>query len=160
EAAGFKILYCRYTQGAAFWTVSVINELRALGVTEVSARRPSLENPLTPLLHVTFALLDFVRMPFSKTSQMNICLTWPDRPAFRIKSGIACRRRALLGRRRDRRHRRGGCGRREQAVGLPICAGPCRRGHSYSPYAMRFRRAILFEGSFRGNRDGKKTASS
>src|SRR5262245_33616468 len=75
EAAGFRILYCRYTQGAPFWTVSVINELRAWEVTEVSARRPSIENPLTPFLHMTFAMFDFMRMPFSKTSQMNICLT-------------------------------------------------------------------------------------
>lgn len=77
EANGFKILGCNYTQGAPFWTVSAINELRLLGLAEVSAHRPSLENPLTPFFHLAFAAFDFIRMPFSKTSQVNIYLTLP-----------------------------------------------------------------------------------
>jgi 2-polyprenyl-3-methyl-5-hydroxy-6-metoxy-1,4-benzoquinol methylase len=77
EAAGFEVLDCKYTQGAPFWTVSAINELRRLGLAEVSAEKPSLENTLTPFFHVAFAALDFLRMPFSKTSQMNVYLTLP-----------------------------------------------------------------------------------
>ena len=75
EAAGFTVARCSYTQGAPFWTVSVINELRKLGLCTVTASRPSLENPLTPLFHIVFAAFDFLRMPFAKTSQINIHLT-------------------------------------------------------------------------------------
>jgi 2-polyprenyl-3-methyl-5-hydroxy-6-metoxy-1,4-benzoquinol methylase len=75
EAAGFAVAHCSYTQGAPFWTVSVINELRKLGLCSVSAERPSIEHPLTPLFHIGFAAFDFLRMPFSKTSQINIYLT-------------------------------------------------------------------------------------
>lgn len=75
EAAGFKVAHCSYTQGAPFWTVSMIDELRKLGLCNVSAKRPSIEHPLTPLFHIGFAALDFLRMPFSKTSQINIHLT-------------------------------------------------------------------------------------
>lgn len=78
EAAGFKVQDCRYTQGAPFWTVSAINELRLLGLANVTAAKPSLEHPLTPFFHLAFAAFDFLRMPFSKTSQMNIYLTLPD----------------------------------------------------------------------------------
>jgi 2-polyprenyl-3-methyl-5-hydroxy-6-metoxy-1,4-benzoquinol methylase len=77
QDAGFEVLQCKYTQGAPFWTVSAINELRLLGLTDVSATKPSLQNPLTPLFHLAFAAFDFIRAPFSKTSQMNIYLTVP-----------------------------------------------------------------------------------
>jgi 2-polyprenyl-3-methyl-5-hydroxy-6-metoxy-1,4-benzoquinol methylase len=75
EAAGFTVAHCAYTQGAPFWTVSVINELRKLGLATVTAARPSIESPLTPLFHIVFAAFDFLRLPFSKTSQINIHLT-------------------------------------------------------------------------------------
>ena len=75
EATGFTVARCSYTQGAPFWTVSVINELRKLGLCTVTASRPSLENSLTPLFHIVFAAFDFLRMPFAKTSQINIHLT-------------------------------------------------------------------------------------
>ena len=75
EAAGFTVAYCAYTQGAPFWTVSVINELRKLGFATVTAAHPSIESPLTPLFHIAFAAFDFLRMPFAKTSQVNIHLT-------------------------------------------------------------------------------------
>jgi 2-polyprenyl-3-methyl-5-hydroxy-6-metoxy-1,4-benzoquinol methylase len=79
ENAGFVVLQCKYTQGAPFWTVSAINELRLLGLTRVSAAKPSPQNPLTPFFHLAFAAFDFIRMPFSKTSQMNILLTLPSK---------------------------------------------------------------------------------
>ena len=79
QEAGFEVLQCKYTQGAPFWTVSAINELKLLGLADVSANRPSLKNPLTPFFHLAFAAFDFARMPFSKTSQMNIHLTLPSR---------------------------------------------------------------------------------
>ena len=75
ESAGLRVTHCSYTQGAPFWTVSIINELRNLGLCSVSAGRPSIEHPLTPLFHISFAALDFLRMPFAKTSQVNIHLT-------------------------------------------------------------------------------------
>lgn len=76
--AGLKVLECGYTQGAPFWTVSVINELRLRGYTDVSAQRPSIENPLAPLFQAGFAAFDFARMAFAKTSQVNIHLALPD----------------------------------------------------------------------------------
>ena len=75
QAAGFTVASSEYTQGSPFWTVSAINELRKLGISRVSAERPSIEHPLTPALHLFFAAFDFIRMPFSKTSQVNIHLT-------------------------------------------------------------------------------------
>jgi len=75
ESVGFRVAHCSYTQGAPFWTVSMINELRRLGLCRVSAERPSIEHPLTPLFHTGFAVFDFLRMPFFKTSQVNIHLT-------------------------------------------------------------------------------------
>jgi 2-polyprenyl-3-methyl-5-hydroxy-6-metoxy-1,4-benzoquinol methylase len=75
EEAGFTVVRSSYTQGAPFWTVNVINELRKLGLCTVSSARPSIENPLTPLFHIIFATFDFLRMPFAKTSQVNIQLT-------------------------------------------------------------------------------------
>jgi SAM-dependent methyltransferase len=77
EATGFRLSRCSYTQGAPFWTVSAINELRRLGLCAVTSERPSIENPLTPLFHIIFAAFDFLRMPFAKTSQVNIHLTLP-----------------------------------------------------------------------------------
>jgi 2-polyprenyl-3-methyl-5-hydroxy-6-metoxy-1,4-benzoquinol methylase len=77
ESVGFKVHDFRYTQGAPFWTVSAINELRRLGLTKVSAEKPSLENRLTSFFQLAFAAFDYVRMPFSNTSQMNIYLTLP-----------------------------------------------------------------------------------
>lgn len=77
EAVGFTVVCCSYTQGAPFWTVSVINELRKLGLCSVTPSRPSVENPLTQLFHIIFAAFDFTRMPFAKTSQVNIHLTVP-----------------------------------------------------------------------------------
>ncbi|MEH2508998.1 2-polyprenyl-3-methyl-5-hydroxy-6-metoxy-1,4-benzoquinol methylase [Nitrobacteraceae bacterium AZCC 1564] len=79
EAAGFTVVHSSYTQGAPFWTVSAINELRKLGLCTVTSSQPSIENPLTPLFHIAFAAFDFLRMPFSKTSQVNIHLTVPSR---------------------------------------------------------------------------------
>ena len=76
-AAGFTVARCSYTQGAPFWTVSVINELRKIGLCTVTSSRPSIENALTPLFHIVFAAADFLRMPFAKTSQVNIHLTVP-----------------------------------------------------------------------------------
>ncbi len=75
RAAGFSVVRCAYTQGAPFWTINIINELRNLGLCKVSAARPSVEHPLTPWLQIVFAAVDFLRMPFSKTSQVNILLT-------------------------------------------------------------------------------------
>ena len=46
----------------------------AFGV-RLKAARPSIESPLTPPFHIIFAAFDFLRMPFAKTSQVNIHLT-------------------------------------------------------------------------------------
>jgi hypothetical protein len=64
----------KYTQGAPFWSVSLLNELRRIGVARVSAARPALHHPLMPFLQVLTAAFDFLRMPFAKLSQMEIIL--------------------------------------------------------------------------------------
>jgi SAM-dependent methyltransferase len=70
EAQGLRVASFAYTQGAPFWTVSVLNELRCIGLARVSRERPAPYHPLVPLLQVLFAGFDFVRRPVSRLSQM------------------------------------------------------------------------------------------
>jgi len=80
-AADLAIRRFAYTQGAPFWSVSILDILRRCGLAEVSAARPAIYHPAMPLLQAAAALFDFARRPFSRLSQMVVILAAPGREA-------------------------------------------------------------------------------
>jgi SAM-dependent methyltransferase len=74
RACGLATHSFSYTQGAPFWSVSVANELRRLGLIKASRAAPLTHHPLVPYLQALFAAFDFARRPVSKLSQMMIVL--------------------------------------------------------------------------------------
>jgi 2-polyprenyl-3-methyl-5-hydroxy-6-metoxy-1,4-benzoquinol methylase len=69
--SGLAIAAFDYTQGAPFWSISILDLLRRWGLVKVSAARPAIYHPLTPLLQGVSAGFDFLRKPFgAKLSQM------------------------------------------------------------------------------------------
>jgi 2-polyprenyl-3-methyl-5-hydroxy-6-metoxy-1,4-benzoquinol methylase len=74
ESAGLDVRSLAFTQGAPFWSISVFNELRRLGLVSADAMRPAIFHPLVPLLQAAFAVFDFARLPFFKLSQMVIIM--------------------------------------------------------------------------------------
>jgi 2-polyprenyl-3-methyl-5-hydroxy-6-metoxy-1,4-benzoquinol methylase len=72
---GFQIAEFSYTQGAPFWSVSVLDQLARLGLVSITPERPAIYHPLMPVLQVGFAAFDFARRPFGKLSQMHLVLT-------------------------------------------------------------------------------------
>ncbi len=75
EKAGLKIKSLSYTQGAPFWTISVLAYMHKKKWTKLSAERPIVQHPLYPLFLGLFAGFDILRKPFAKTSQMFIVLS-------------------------------------------------------------------------------------
>lgn len=73
-AADLRVVGFSYTQGAPFWSVSLLEMLRRLGLVRVSADRPSIYHPLMPLLQAFSAAFDYLRKPFAPLSQMIILL--------------------------------------------------------------------------------------
>ncbi len=69
-AAGLQTHKISLTQGAPFWAWSFMNQLHRFGLIRISSDRPMCYHPLIGSLQVFFAILDFLRMPFSTTSQM------------------------------------------------------------------------------------------
>ena len=61
-----------YTQGAPFWSVSLLEELRKLGLVKITATRPAVAHPLIPLLQAASAAFDLLRRPFAPLSQMEL----------------------------------------------------------------------------------------
>jgi SAM-dependent methyltransferase len=72
--AGLKFREFRYTQGAPFWSGSLLNTLSTRGLIRVDKDHPMLSHWLSTPLFAVFAGFDFLRMPFSKTSQMFVVL--------------------------------------------------------------------------------------
>ena len=70
EQNGLGVVDFSYTQGAPFWSVSVLDAMRRMGLVDISAERPAIYHPLTPLLQASFAAFDFARAPFAPLSQM------------------------------------------------------------------------------------------
>lgn len=68
--AGLRVERLQLTQGAPFWTWSVLALLARLGLARFSPERPMHRHPLTPLLFALFAAFDYARRPFMRTSQM------------------------------------------------------------------------------------------
>lgn len=75
---GLSVASFAYTQGAPFWSVSLLEELRRLGLVSITAERPAINHPLTPLLQIASAGFDFARSPFAKLSQMKLVLQRAD----------------------------------------------------------------------------------
>lgn len=55
-----------YTQGAPFWSTSLIAYLNLHDLK----KEPQYKYKLFPIVNIFFAIVDFIRLPFSKTSQM------------------------------------------------------------------------------------------
>jgi 2-polyprenyl-3-methyl-5-hydroxy-6-metoxy-1,4-benzoquinol methylase len=80
---GLHVKSFAYAQGAPFWTVSLLNELRLLGLVKISRERPSIYHPLVPLLQGLFAGLDILRSPLARLSQMIFVLEHAEQRAGR-----------------------------------------------------------------------------
>lgn len=72
--AGLRTKTFSYTQGAPFWTTSILFMLAEWGLVRVTPERPAVYHPLFPLLAGITAGFDYLRSPFSKLSQMLIVL--------------------------------------------------------------------------------------
>ena len=75
EKAGLGVVDVALTQGAPFWSVSVLEMFRRWGLVAVSAERPAIYHPIMPLLQAAGAAFDFARKPFSRLSQMIVVLS-------------------------------------------------------------------------------------
>ena len=65
-----NIEHFSYTQGAPFWAQSILFWLFKKDMIKVTQEKPMVYHPLFGLLSAVFAGIDFIRRPFSKTSQM------------------------------------------------------------------------------------------
>jgi SAM-dependent methyltransferase len=72
KRSGLAVEKFSYTQGAPFWTISILHELGKLGLIRSGPGTPYHLHPLAPYLQMIAAAFDFARMPFSPTSQMFI----------------------------------------------------------------------------------------
>ncbi|WP_246738314.1 methyltransferase domain-containing protein [Bradyrhizobium sp. CCBAU 051011] len=70
EQSGLGVISFSYAQGAAYWSVSVLDAMRRFGLIEISAQRPASYHPLNPLLQASFAAVEFARAPFARLSKM------------------------------------------------------------------------------------------
>jgi len=71
---GLSVSSLQYTQGGVFWAFSLIVYLSGKNILKVTKERPVIFHPLFPFISSLFAAFDFVRKPFSRTSQMFITL--------------------------------------------------------------------------------------
>ena len=78
DECGLRVERFNYTQGAPFWSISLFEELRRLGLVKADRERPAIYHPIVPLLQIVTAAMDFVRQPFSKLSQMEFVLSRKD----------------------------------------------------------------------------------
>ena len=76
QKAGFQVQKFSYTQGAPFWSTSILCWLKKRGVVTITKERPAMFHPFFPLLSALFAAFDLIRIAFAaKTSQMFFLLT-------------------------------------------------------------------------------------
>jgi 2-polyprenyl-3-methyl-5-hydroxy-6-metoxy-1,4-benzoquinol methylase len=74
QSTRLKINKLQYTQGAPFWAFSIITALSRKKIIRTSAQQPIIFHWLFAPLSAIFAVFDFARKPFAKTSQMFILL--------------------------------------------------------------------------------------
>ncbi|HEV7780821.1 MAG TPA: class I SAM-dependent methyltransferase [Chitinophagaceae bacterium] len=73
-ATKLSVQKLRYTQGAPFWAFSIIAALHRKRLVRVSAQRPIVYHWLFAPISALFAIFDFTRRAFTKTSQMFVIL--------------------------------------------------------------------------------------
>lgn len=71
----FTIEKFNYTQGAPFWTVSILHWLHQKKWIKATAQKPLIYHPLFGIISILTATLDFLRKPFAPLSQMFFILT-------------------------------------------------------------------------------------
>ncbi len=74
SATSLEVESLRYTQGAPFWSWSLLAALARKKIISITRERPAIYHPLNSVLEILFAGFDFIRLPFAKTSQMVIVL--------------------------------------------------------------------------------------
>jgi hypothetical protein len=92
ENQGLHVGSFACAQGAPFWTVSVLNELRMLGLVKISRERPSIYHPLVPVFQALFAALDILRSPLARLSQMTFVLERAERTGIGFRRCCRSRR--------------------------------------------------------------------
>jgi len=80
QTTNLKIKNVEYTQGAPFWSFSIITLLYKLKLVKLSANNPIIYHWLFAPFSGLFAVFDFLRKPFSKTSQMFLILERRETP--------------------------------------------------------------------------------
>lgn len=75
RSTGLSVQKLKYTQGAPFWAFSIIAAWHRRKWVRVSANKPIIFHWLFAPISAVFAVFDFLRRPFAKTSQMFIILT-------------------------------------------------------------------------------------
>ena len=75
QSTELKIKKLMYTQGAPFWAFSIIAAWYRRKIVHVSATKPLIFHWSFAPVSALFAIFDFLRRPFAKTSQMFIILT-------------------------------------------------------------------------------------
>ena len=75
--AGLAVDRLKFTQGAPFWCWSILAFLHRRGLIQAGRDRPLYRHPLTAPLTALFAAVDFLRLPFMRTSQMLLTLRHP-----------------------------------------------------------------------------------
>jgi 2-polyprenyl-3-methyl-5-hydroxy-6-metoxy-1,4-benzoquinol methylase len=75
QSTTLKIKKLTYTQGAPFWAFSIIAALHRRKIVRISAQKPIIFHWLFAPISAVFAVFDFIRRPFAKTSQLFIILT-------------------------------------------------------------------------------------
>jgi 2-polyprenyl-3-methyl-5-hydroxy-6-metoxy-1,4-benzoquinol methylase len=74
QSTSLKIKTLQYTQGAPFWAFSIIAALHRKKLVHISSQHPIIFHWLFAPISAVFAIFDFIRRPFAKTSQMFILL--------------------------------------------------------------------------------------
>lgn len=70
QDVGLRVKEFSYTQGAPFWSTTLLGFLAERHLIHASKERSTVSHPLFFLVAGVFALFDFIRVPFSKTAQM------------------------------------------------------------------------------------------
>ncbi|MCX6317383.1 MAG: class I SAM-dependent methyltransferase [Bacteroidetes bacterium] len=79
RSTGLDVQQLSYTQGAPFWAFSIIAALYRKKWVRINAERPIIFHGLFAPVSALFAVFDFIRRPFAKTSQLFIILRAKER---------------------------------------------------------------------------------